>query len=348
MRTTTFVVGLCVGAMTVGCDAADDGDAVADSSGDSRGDADGGDSSSSGSDTGARDGEQLLHEGARGSFFEDLAIAPDGAIVFTDLTGRTLLRYDHADGVRTLATLDDSPAGLAFDVDGTLYVTAMRESILELDDPFVASCTLWRVDGDGTATRLLDAPEAGMLNGIERVAPGVFLVTDSSAATIWRFDADDGVLTPWLHDDRLAPVPGFEAPGANGLHVRDGVLWVANSAQAQLLRIAIGDDAEPVGALEVAMTSVVIDDFAFAASGEIYAATHLRDVIRIDADGHWSAVPVTEGLLVGPTSLAFGGAGLDASAIHVVSDGGLFFHRSDPEAASPARLVRIPVGEPGA
>lgn len=347
MRAQTFVIGLV--AMTVACDdgaAADStADAASESSGDSGSDGDGTADSGSGGQTGG--GEALLHEGQPGSFFENLAIAPDGGVVFSDLTGRAVLRFDEDSGVRTLAAIDDSPAGLAFDVDGTLYVTAFRESILELDDPFVASCRVWRIDADGDATVVADAPQAGMLNGIERVAPGVFLVADSSAGTIWRLDADSGALAPWLQDDRLEPVAGLVAPGANGLHLRDGVLWIANSGRAQLLRIAIDDAAAPAGPLEIAMTGVVVDDFAFAASGEIYAATHLSDVIRIDPDGAWSALAVPQDLLAGPTSLVFGHGEHDRASIYVVSDGGLFFHRDEPTAAAAARLVRIALDEVG-
>ena len=66
------------------------------------------------------------------------------------------------------------------------------------------------------------------------------------AATIWRAEPRSGRLQPWLRDARLAG-PGGRFPGANGLKVAAGFVYVANTAGNALYRIAVDAAGTPRG-----------------------------------------------------------------------------------------------------
>jgi sugar lactone lactonase YvrE len=311
----------------------------------------GGSTSAASADTTGTTGEPqppsepvVLFESPAGAFFESVVVAEDGSVYFTDMINAKVFRSIDGD-VTEYATLDDHPNGLGIDTDGTIYVTTIHEAFFELPEPFVATNAIYAADGEGGATLVLDAPQAGFLNGMAPLAPGVFLVTDSSASTIWRFDVAAATLEPWLEHDLLAPVAGLDAPGANGVKIVGDTAYVSNTSHLQLLQIPI-DASMAAGEPSTAIVGALIDDFAFGASGAIYAATHVADVVRVELGGMPETIASGSDGVTGSTAVAFGRSGWDADAIYVVTDGGLFAADGDASAAGPARLVLVPVGEP--
>jgi hypothetical protein len=349
-RRSPRMLAFVAAASAAGC-AADSANAGAGSSGSSGGGSSDGSTSAASADTTSTTGEpqpptepEILFESPAGAFFESVVVAGDGTVYFTDTTNAKVFRS--VDGnVTEYATLDDHPGGLGIDSDGTIYFTAIQESLFELAEPFVATNAIYAADGEGGATLVLDAPQAGFLNGMALLAPGVFLVTDSSASTIWRFDVEAGALDPWLEHDLLAPVAGLVAPGANGVKIVGDTAYVSNTSHLQLLQIPI-DASLAAGEPTTAIVGAVIDDFAFGASGAIYAATHIADVVRVELGGMPETIAGGSDGVIGSTAVAFGRSGWDDDAIYVVTDGGLFAADGDASAAGPARLVLVPVGEP--
>ena len=83
------------------------------------------------------------------------------------------------------------------------------------------------VDAHGKVTRRLRGADGSFFNGLDRLGDAL-LVTDSTAATIWRVDVAKGTIRPWLRSPLLAGVDGH-FPGANGLQVLREHVYVANS-----------------------------------------------------------------------------------------------------------------------
>lgn len=288
---------------------------------------------------------EILFEGPPGAFFESVVVDGDGTVYFSDVTGHRVLRRTTDDVVETLAEIDGSPVGLGLDEDGTLYATAIAEDLFALEEPFVATCSIWTIERDGTATHQTDVPEASFLNGMSLIDPGVFLIADSRGGTLWRYDVATQAATVWLESADL-DAPGASIPAANGVIVRDDAVFVSNTAGLSLLRIEIDDAGNP-GAMSVYAESTIVDGFAFAESGTIYAATHLAAVQRIDENGAREALAGLTSEVLGNTALAFGRTASDASSLYVVTDGGLFANGGVASKSGPARLVRIDVGEAG-
>ena len=93
------------------------------------------------------------------------------------------------------------------------------------------------------------------------------------------------------------------------------------------------------------VSGALIDDFAFGASGTIYATTHGDDVFRILPNLTTQIVAGLADGVEGNTAIVFGGTALDDEAIYVSTDGGLFVNNGNVNQSGPARTVRIPVGE---
>ncbi len=290
---------------------------------------------------------EILFEAAPGAFFESVEVTATGDVLFTDLTGGVVRRMTPEGVVDELAVVDDYPVGIVADADGTVYFTAIHEPLFELPEPFLATNAIYAIDADGNAAIAAELPEAEFCNGMSVLEPGVLLITDSHAATIWRFETATSTLTAWLQHDLLAPIAGVAAPGANGIELHDGVAYVSNTATQQLLRVAIDGDGG-AGEPELVFGGMLLDDFRFSATGAIYATTHGSDVVRIGDDGTLEPIANMMDGVLGNTAAAFGRTALDSDALYVVTDGGLFVGGGDPANSGPARVVRIPVGEPGA
>jgi hypothetical protein len=148
----------------------------------------------------------------------------------------------------------------------------------------------------------------------------------------------------WIADDRLRPT-GEQIRGANGIKVRQGWGWISVTDSDLLLRAEIGPDGSP-GPLETAASRLRADDFAFAASGALYIATHpAHSVLRLASDGSRSTLAGPEQGAVGSTACAFGRAPGDEHSVYVTTSGGLWAPYQGE--VQEAKLVRLEVGEHG-
>ena len=124
------------------------------------------------------------------------------------------------------------------------------------------------LDRQGRLLKSIDGPPGSFFNGFDRLGHE-YLIADSVAGTIWLLDAARGTVEPWLKDPLLAPAQG-RFPGANGLKVVNGTVYVANTSSGEIYRI----DSDPSGKPRGKLTSVAKipgpDDFAVAADGTIY------------------------------------------------------------------------------
>jgi sugar lactone lactonase YvrE len=148
----------------------------------------------------------------------------------------------------------------------------------------------------------------------------------------------------WIADDRLRP-ERTQTPGANGIKLQDGWAWISVTDRNLILRTPVGKDGA-AGQLEVAAKNLRADDFAFAASGALYIATHpAQTVLRLAPDGARTTIAGPDEGAVGTTACAFGRAPGDEGVLFITTNGGLWApYRGEVQDA---KLLRLEVGEAG-
>lgn len=278
---------------------------------------------------------QTLATYPRGYFLESIVIDVDGTIYITENQTGQIIRRRLDGGADIFSQVEVGLAGLGLDVDGTLVATGHAET---------GEQYIFQFSQDGTPEHELIVLEAGFLNGVALFRPSVFLVADSNASTIWQFDRETQQVTPWLQHETLASSSAI--PGANGIKLFDGAVYVTNSAQATVIRIPILTDGSP-GQPEVIFSEIVLDDFAFSITGNLYGTTHIFDsVVVLTPDGQRRTIATAEQGVTGSTALAFGVTERDRRRIYVVGDGGIFAATSEEDIVEP-ELVQLDVGELG-
>lgn len=288
---------------------------------------------------------EILYERPAGAFFENLARTEDGSILITAHTDQQILRMTPQGAVDVFADMDAWPFGIAIDTDGTVVIAAQHSEIFDLAVPFESTNAIYIADGNGGADLLTEVPQAVFLNGMTLLSPGVMLAADSTAATIWRIEVATGDVLAWLEHPLLARAMGSALPGANGIKLYEGAIYVSNSDGGTIIRVPVAGDGT-AGVAAIHFTGALVDDFAFGASGTIYATTHGNDVFRILPNLTTQNVAGLADGVEGNTAVVFGGTALDDEAIYVSTDGGLFLNDGNVNQSGPARIVRIPVGEP--
>ena len=289
-----------------------------------------------------------------GTFLESVAVGADGAAYVTVALDARIDRVTPAGEVSTFAqfpalgdgSLGFPPTGPSSIVgtvviapDSTLYATYVNTAEPELSGVYSVTA-----QGRRLVTRL---PEGSQPNGITVDRDGTIYVADSALGLVWRARPGEAVVRAWVTDPLLAPT-GNGFPGANGVKIFRGALYVSNSGTAEVVRIPVRRDGSP-GAPVTYATGVPIDDFAFDVTGDIYGTTHPFDtVVRVGRDGTQEVVAgIPEGV-VGPTAAAFGTVRGDRTSLYVVTDGGLFGRLIDPDApTAPPGVFRLDVGIPG-
>ncbi|KAK0638600.1 hypothetical protein B0T16DRAFT_308508, partial [Cercophora newfieldiana] len=202
-----------------------------------------------------------------GSWFENLAVRPNGAILATrgdapeiwqiDPSTRTGSRLVSVEGAFNLTGISQVDTSARQGKDET-YVFASAY----IPAPFQVgpgSAKVWTLTftSTGPSVSLLKAlPEAGFLNGLTAWDTGRVLIGDTLAESVYLIDVETGVHT----------TPLVNMSGVNGVRVakaEPGVVYWANHNDLTLRRVKTDGNAVPTGAVEVLAGNLTgIDDFA--------------------------------------------------------------------------------------
>ncbi len=274
---------------------------------------------------------QAIAEFPRLTFLENLVVTERGLVVTSHEDGR-LLRIAPGQAPETLAVLPGKITGVASDGAGHYLVTAFDRA---------GKAVVYRVSGAGRLEKTWLVEGGVFLNGIERIAPGRFLIADSYRGVVWSFDLATERFGLWLQSPLLTRADEKNPlPAANGIR-RDGdSVLVSNTARMTLVRVPLkpdGSAGEPVNWVE----KVNVDDFAVLPDRSILAATHIyNSVVRIDAQGRIEVLAEAGQGVTGSTSVALSADGRTA---YVTTNGGMFLPPpGGPEAGRviELRLVR--------
>jgi len=275
---------------------------------------------------------EVVAEWPPGAFLENLApsAAHPGSWLVTVPSHSRVDRVDPDGETRTVAELPDAVTGIATTGLGTFVLTGVMGA---------AGWRLARVDdeGGGSAATVCDLPDLRLGNGLAWDGRRL-LAVDSGLGHLVAIDPIAGTSAVWLAHELLGTLArDTPLPGANGIAVHDGWVYVSNSERALLLRSPLASD-DPAGELEVVAEHLGADDFAIDPSGRIYLATNVRHtVLRLDPDGHREDIAGLEQGVAGATSAALDPR--DPTALYVTSTGGML----NPPAGGvqPGRLVRL-------
>jgi sugar lactone lactonase YvrE len=273
------------------------------------------------------------------AMLENVAVDAGGAVFVTVYSHNRVDRYDPATGATTtFAEVPAPPMGLAFDADGVLWMTG--------GTMYEGPGFIWRVEPTGAVRQWCELPDATFMNGCTLHPSGrTLLACESSSGDILAIDlGKPGRWDVWLHEARLRPiVPKY--PGSNGIKIREGWAWITVSGRRLMVRVPIQADGS-AGAIEIAATRLVADDFAFGMSGSLYVTTHPEHTLgRLDPAGTRTTLAGPEQGMVGSTACAFGIAPGDEKALYVTTDGGFLIPHEG--GIQDAKLVRMEVGESG-
>lgn len=216
-----------------------------------------------------------------GTFLENLVVAPDGRVIFTNYFARTLEAWSAGTGHARLAEVPAHPVSLTA-LDGG------RHALIVHGVPFNRGPVAMRgeaaillVEADGTVARRIALAEAIFPNGALLLAPQRLLVADSGLGLVWSVDLASGAATRWLADATLAPVEGQPYPGVNGIRRAGDALLLSNSAQRLLLRQALAGERAEGAPQTVARMTTGVDDFVVAPNGAVFAATHATGIAML-------------------------------------------------------------------
>jgi sugar lactone lactonase YvrE len=196
------------------------------------------------------------------------------------------------------------PLGMAVDASGRLFVA------IASFDP--ATRGIYRVEPDGSSTRLPGTRRMLFPNGLALDHDGTIYATDSIRGAVFRI-RPGSVATVWVKDPVLAGNGsfGFGFPiGANGVVVgpRHQVV-VSNTEGAKIVTIGTGSDgsAETPRVLTEGAGVYGADGIALDVFGRIYAALNVQDkLVRIGANGAVTTLATAADGLNTPASVSFG------------------------------------------
>lgn len=218
-----------------------------------------------------------------GTFLENLLVAPNGAVRFTNYFARAVESWAPGAGVSRLAELPGHPVSLAPMGTGRYAVVLHGVPFNAGPEAMRGQSALLLMNNQGVVLNRIAMPEAVFPNGMLLLAAGLLLVVDSVLGGIWAIDMGTGQCYLWYQNPALRPDPARPVPGVNGIKRGADGLLLSHSAGKQLLRLTLRTDGmAPTGALSpVAEMSYGVDDFCLAPDGTIYAATHAQGLAAV-------------------------------------------------------------------
>ncbi|TVY45274.1 hypothetical protein LSUB1_G000464 [Lachnellula subtilissima] len=277
-----------------------------------------------------------LYEFPNDTPIENIHLRGNGNLLLTSTGTNTVFSLDPSAPVpspNVLATLNGTTGltGIAAIALDTYAVSGGAASPYKFANNSMSVAVISAPGGCNVGTVLysIPVPNTQMLNGMAALpgTPHVVLSSDSIGARIFRIDTLTRTVDVAFADPLLGPGEGaIVTLGANGLKIRDGYLYFANSGQGFFARVAIDGQGNKVGDIETLATledvgfSNAYDDFAFDGSGNAYVALHSFSVVKITPEGEQTvfAGGGNSTFIKEPTSVALAG---DGKAIFVSTGG---------------------------
>ncbi len=289
----------------------------------------------------------------KGTWFENIAVRPNGVLLATRVDVPEVWAIDPASGAGT--TLHSLPAP----INSITGITELSPDVYAIGagrydlakGAVEGSWEIWTFslasqDGDAASTprKVVSVPRAGLVNGLTTLDANTILAADSTHGSVYKIDLVSNTCTLALSDELMDPGPEPFIPiGINGIKIRDGYLYFTNSARALFCRLPIDASAKTAGQVEVLAKGVVPDDLAFDTDGSALIMAHPQNIVVRVLPGSSEVITVAgkaDSLEVaGGTACAFGRKDGEHRVLYAVTAGGL----SSPVngETEPAKVVAI-------
>jgi len=270
-----------------------------------------------------------------GTFIENIAVMADGSFVISIHNRCEILHVSREGASARLATLPLSPAGLVAVSDGVFAVAGK---------PGQSPHRLFKVGLDGSIEERMQVPNTMFLNGLTPARPGRAYTVDSILGVVIELDLDGTSSRVVLRDERLTKCsPDPMVPGANGIKVGEGALFITSTDRALVLRAELGSDG-PTGNLSTLAERLRGDDLALDEAGSLYIANHIHNtLIRLRPNGERIAIAGPDEGMAGSTACVF--AADDPAGLYVTTTGGITMPIGG--VVQEAKLVRLETGARG-
>ena len=278
---------------------------------------------------------RLLATWPVGTFLENIAVLADGSLAISVHNKREVLRVGRDGSNTRLASLPVSPAGLVAVEAGAFVVGG---------EPGQGPHQLFKIGLDGSVEHRMSVPDTLFLNGFTPAAPGFAYTVDSIAGVVIEIDLERSTSRVVLRDERLTKCSAEPMlPGANGIKLGDGALFITNTDRALVLRAELGGDG-PTGGVATVAEHLRGDDLALDESGDLYITNHVvNTLIRLRRNGERVAIAGPEQGMAGSTACAFHPA--DPTGLYVTTTGGIVAPLDG--VVQEAKLVRLEAGVRG-
>ncbi len=270
-----------------------------------------------------------------GTFLENIAVLEDGAFVISVHNHRQLLRVTPDGHGAVFAIISTSPAGLVAVDDGVFVVGG---------EPGQGPHHLFHVDLRGSVEQRMAVPDTLFLNGLTPGRPGRAYTVDSIRGNVIEIDLVAATSRVVLQDERLTKCSDEPMlPGANGIKLGDGAMFITNTDRALVLHAEMGDDG-PTGVLTVVAEHLRGDDLALDADGDLYITNHIHNtLIRLKPGGERVAIAGPDQGMAGCTACVF--TPDDPTGLYVTTTGGIVMPLDG--VVQEAKLVRLETGVRG-
>jgi hypothetical protein len=255
-----------------------------------------------------------LSELPKGTFLENIAADRTGTLFVNSHLDGTVYRIDPAGRRSEWAKVDGTIAGIALNPDGSALVSGWIKGV----DPAV-----FTIDPKGKSALLMRLPGAQFPNGVVRLSEGRYLIADSYRGVIWDVDSGKKAASVWLEHESLTRADASNpTPGANGVKVFGGALYVSNTVRRLLIRVPIVNGT--AGSPQTLMKDIGLDDFDFDDDGVLYGTTHVyNSVVRVAPNGDLSVIAGLMQGMAGSTAAVVVKARDGKAKLFVVTNGGL-------------------------
>ncbi len=265
---------------------------------------------------------KLIHRFEKGSFLENVAFDKEGTVFVSSISpsrgskGASVWRRTKSG---TESVIVGTGNNLAINSKGLVFASAV-DGVPADPDTLIARLDL--LETSTFKTKFI-FPKGAAINGIAFDSFDNLYAADSVRGKIWRL-TPDLILSVWLEDKLLLPnsLPGI--PGANGLRIFSGSIYVVNSSSGQLFKIPIKANGEH-GLAELVANGAPGDGFAVDETGKIYLTTHPYNTVdTYDPSRKRVRIGDAKNKIIGPSDCAFDPTDSSSQYLYVVQDGGAF------------------------
>ena len=228
----------------------------------------------------------------RGASLQGIYALDDGTVYLSVNNEDVIMRYNPEAGMEVFAKLPIHPHGIVPYESGFVVTGQVNrphpDSNLSITERFSnLGGRVLVVNETGNIEKEIKIGANTFPNGIVHLSKDTFLVADSLGNAIWAVDVRTGSVTKWSDDPLIRAEPNF--PGANGIKIHNGFVYVSNTVKQQVMRIRLGGEGQPVGTFQVFGTAPRVDDITIAEDGTVYAASH-GPMTKITPDGTTSKI----------------------------------------------------------